>query len=190
LRLGVYGGAFDPPHNAHVAMARAAVEQLRLDELRIFPTGNAWHKSRELTPAADRVAMAKIAFGGVPRTVIDEREVRRTGATYTIDTLRELAREIPGVELFLIMGEDQAVAFTTWREWQEVAKAAKLYVARRPSTASGKAPVAFETLQLPSMPESATEIRSLIADGEDVFSLVPPAVASYIASHHLYTQGH
>lgn len=185
----MYGGAFDPPHNAHVALARAAVEQLQLDGLRIVPTGNAWHKTRELTPATDRLAMAKIAFRDIPKSRVDDREVMRTGATYTIDTLRELQRELPGVELFLVMGEDQAAAFTTWREWQEIVKIAKLCVAKRASTGSAGTGVAFVPLQLPSMPESATEIRHLVANGEDVSSLVPPAVASYIASHHLYSQG-
>lgn len=192
MKLGVYGGAFDPPHNAHVALARAAIAQLALDELRIFPTGHAWHKSRDLTPAQDRVSMARLAFRDVANAVVDDRETKRTGATYTIDTLRELRQETPGAQLFLLMGEDQLVAFTTWREWQEIQRLATLCVARRESavTKAAQAGVAFTPLQLPSMPESATEIRSLVADGEDVSSLVPPAVASYIADHKLYTQGH
>ena len=80
-KLGVFGGAFDPPHDAHVALAEAAVQQLQLDELRIFPTGSAWHKQRDLAPAEHRVAMARIAFADVPHAVIDEREILRTGPT-------------------------------------------------------------------------------------------------------------
>ncbi|MGI9153494.1 MAG: nicotinate-nicotinamide nucleotide adenylyltransferase, partial [Rubrivivax sp.] len=89
----MFGGAFDPPHLAHVALALAAVEQLQLDELRIFPTGQAWHKSQALSAPEHRLAMARLAFASVPRTVIDERDLRRSGPTYTIDTRRELHSE-------------------------------------------------------------------------------------------------
>ena len=103
-RVGVFGGAFDPPHIAHVALARAAVEQLQLDELRIFPTGQAWHKAQTLSAPEHRLAMARIAFADVPRAVIDDRELRRPGPTYTIDTLRELMAERPQAQLFLASG--------------------------------------------------------------------------------------
>jgi nicotinate-nucleotide adenylyltransferase len=191
MKVGMYGGAFDPPHNAHVALARAAVEQLGLDELRVFPTGHAYHRSEHLTAPQDRVAMARLAFQAVPKAAVDEREVRRAGPTYTIDTLRELRREFADARLFLVMGEDQARAFTGWHEWAEIARLATLCVAHRgPAPARPQIPHAsVVTLQLPTMPESATEIRERVARGESVASLVPPAVAGYIASHHLY-QGH
>jgi nicotinate-nucleotide adenylyltransferase len=191
LRLGFYGGAFDPPHNAHVALARAAVQQLNLDELRIFPTGQAWHRSRQPTAAEHRLAMAKLAFDGLAKTFVDDREMHRAGPTYTVDTLRELQRDMPGVELFLVMGEDQARAFTTWREWTEIARMATLCIAQRGSPAGPvEVPGAKTiTLNLPSMPESATAIRERAARGEEITSLVPAAVAGYIAAHHLY-QGH
>lgn len=198
----MYGGAFDPPHNAHLALARAAVEQLALDELRIFPTGHAWHRSERLTAPEDRLAMARIAFQAVPKAVVDDREIRRAGPTYTIDTLRELRREYRDAHLFLVMGEDQARAFTSWREWAEIARLATLCIAQRASTTStssarteppvrpgpveGLAGAKAVMLQLPDMPESATTIRAMAASGEDIASLVPPAVAGYIASHHLY----
>jgi nicotinate-nucleotide adenylyltransferase len=191
LKLGIYGGAFDPPHNAHVALARVAVGQLMLDELRIFPTGQAWHRAEKLSGAAHRLAMARLAFESLPQAVVDDRELHRAGPTYTIDTLRELRREAPAAELFLVMGEDQARAFTSWHEWAEIARIASLCVAHRgPSAAQPQVPGAtMVTLQLPNMPVSATEIRDRVQRGEDVSSLVPPAVARYIASQHLY-QGH
>ena len=194
-RLGVFGGAFDPPHIAHVALARAAVEQLELDELRIFPTGQAWHKSNVLTPADDRLAMAQIAFGELPLTVIDDRELKRTGPTYTIDTLRELKAGTPKAQLFLVMGEDQAVALTRWRDWREIVKMAVICVARRPNAAEhsgdatppGVPPEAdLRLLQLPSMDESATEVRERVAHGDGIAHLVPAGVASYIERHQLY----
>jgi nicotinate-nucleotide adenylyltransferase len=191
LRLGIYGGAFDPPHNAHVALARAAVGQAQLDELLVFPTGNAWHRTGQLTAAPHRLAMTRRAFEGLPKTVVDDREMSRRGPTYTIDTLRELRRESPQAELFLVIGEDQARAFTTWHEWTQIVRIATLCVARRPPFEGGLAVPGARLieLELPSMPESATAIRELARRGEDVSSLVPPPVASYIASHHLY-QGH
>ena len=192
-RLGVFGGAFDPPHVAHVALARAAVEQLQLDQLRIFPTGLAWHRAQALTAPEHRLALAQVAFGGLPRTVIDDRELRRPGPTYTIDTLRELKAEQPAAQLFLVMGEDQAVALTRWREWEAILQLAIICVAARPLAemppgASSGLPAQAELrlLRLPSMPESATEVRGRVTTGEGIAHLVPPGVASYIERHHLY----
>ena len=96
MRIGVFGGAFDPPHKGHVVLARAALQELQLDALRIIPTGNAWHKIRSLTPAVHRLAMAQLAFSEIDKVVIDPRETQRSGASYTIDTLRELQSEFPG----------------------------------------------------------------------------------------------
>jgi nicotinate-nucleotide adenylyltransferase len=193
-RLGVFGGAFDPPHRAHVALAQAAVEQLQLDELRVFPTGQAWHKSNALTSPAHRLALAKLGFGGLPRTVVDDRELHRPGPTYTIDTLRELKAEQPDAQLFLVMGEDQAVALTRWREWEAIVQLTIICVAARPdaqgqSGAAGAglpAQAEFRLLRLPPMPESATQVRGRVAHGEGIAHLVPPGVASYIEQHNLY----
>ena len=185
----MYGGAFDPPHNAHVALAQAAVRQLQLDELRVFPTGQAWHRSQEPTPAQHRVAMARLAFDGLAKTKVDDREVRRAGPTYTIDTLRELRREFGNPQLFLLMGADQAAAFTTWHEWAEIARIATLCIAGRgPSDAlPAIAGARVVALALPRMAETATQVRRMAHAGEDISSLVPPGVAGYIASHPLYS---
>jgi nicotinate-nucleotide adenylyltransferase len=190
-RIGMFGGAFDPPHTAHVALAHAAVDQLQLDELRIVPTGNAWHKPGQLSPAADRLAMARIAFAGVPRAIFDERELRRAGPTYTVDTLRELQREAPAAELFLVMGEDQSASLTRWHEWQSVLSLAVIAVAARPAPdgeVRGALPAGARVrpLLLPPMPESATEVRALVGQGASIAHLVPAGVARYIESHHLY----
>jgi nicotinate-nucleotide adenylyltransferase len=190
-RVGMFGGAFDPPHRAHLTLARAAIAQLRLDRLYVFPTGDAWHKARTLTPAPDRLAMTRLAFAGVAGAEVDDRELRRTGPTYSVDTLRELQAEHPGARLHLLMGEDQAAGFTRWHAWQEVARLAVLCVAGR-GTGEGVAAlralpdVRVELLELPQMPESATEIRNRLTIGQDIADLVEPAVASYIDSHHLY----
>jgi nicotinate-nucleotide adenylyltransferase len=193
-RVGIFGGAFDPPHRTHVALAQAAVAQLNLDELRVIPTGDAWHKSRALSPAVHRTAMARLAFAAIPQAVIDEREVQRDGPTYTIDTLRELRAEMPDSHLFLLMGGDQARALPSWREWREIVTCATICVAdRQDQAAKTDKPEDFTSLvgqfvpvHLPPSPVSATDIRLRVAAGQDVSPLATPAVASYIAQHHLY----
>lgn len=184
----MFGGAFDPPHAAHVALARAAVEQLALDQLRIFPTGQAWHKQRVLSAAAHRVAMAQLAFGDLPGVAVDGRETLRAGATYTVDTLRELRTEHPAAELFLLMGEDQAAAFATWHDWAAIAAMATLAIARRPGAGHEALPAGVRAVRLdmPEMNLSATAIRQGLTEGRAVSGLVPAPVASYIDRHHLY----
>jgi nicotinate-nucleotide adenylyltransferase len=193
-RLGVFGGAFDPPHNAHVALVETAVAQLRLDELRVFPTGQAWHKPRALSPAADRLAMARLAFGGLARVVVDERETLRPGPTYTVDTLRELQAERPGAQLFLVIGADQAAALAQWHDYQDILRIAIISVAERaPSGPAGSMPAPenawkgrFEALQMPPLSVSATDIRQRAAAYQGIAHLVPEGVARYIDQHHLY----
>lgn len=194
FRLGVYGGAYDPPHLAHVALAQTALDQLALDQLRIFPTGQAWHKARPLTDAVHRLAMAQLAFGALARTVVDARELQRSGPTYTIDTLRELRAEMPQAEIYLLMGEDQADSLTRWREFEAIVQIAIISVASRKDykTAEGKDPVSnwpnahIVHLNMPPMALSATDIRQRKAAEQGVDHLVPDAVARYIDHHHLY----
>lgn len=210
-RVGVFGGAFDPPHVTHVALARAALEQLDLDELRVFPTGHPWHKARVLSDAVHRIAMAELAFGDIPCVVVDPRETLREGPTYTLDTLQELQAEQPGAELVLIMGSDQARALPGWHGWREIVSAAIVCVAERlesapsgvaaepaspipwpvsrfdPGTLPGlPAEARFEFLELPPVATSATDIRARLARHQGISGLVPPAVERYIDQHHLY----
>ena len=193
-RLGVFGGSFDPPHRAHNALAHQAVEQLRLDALHIIPTGEAWHKSRVLTAASHRLAMAQLAFADLPKVVVDDRETRRLGPSYTVDTLTELAAEQPGVQLFLIIGEDQARALQSWHRWQAILQLAIICVAARADSSGARgtfnaellAQTPFQVLNLPPMDVSATDIRHRVANRQNVAPLVFEAVARYIAHHHLY----
>jgi nicotinate-nucleotide adenylyltransferase len=92
-RLGIFGGSFDPPHMAHIALAQHAIAQFKLDVLRIIPTGDAWHKTRPLTASPHRLAMTRLAFAHLPQAEVDTREIDRLGATYTLDTLLELQAE-------------------------------------------------------------------------------------------------
>lgn len=193
-RLGLFGGAFDPPHVAHVALARAAVSQLALDELRVCPTGRAWHKSRPLSDAHHRLAMARLAFSEVPRVVVDDRELRRDGPTYTVDTLRELHLEHPQDTLVLVIGADQADTFDQWRESDEIARLAIISVAVRPRADEPAGTVDASRLpggqwlpiSLRPLSVSATDIRARRASGLGIDHLVPASVARYIDQHHLY----
>ncbi len=193
-RLGIFGGAFDPPHAAHRALVEAALEQLQLDGMRIFPTGQAWHKTRPLSDARHRIAMAELAFSGLPKVRVDTRETIRNGPSYTVDSLRELHAENAGAQLFLVIGQDQAGVLHTWREWNAVVQLAIICVAAREdstgTTLRFVPPPGLEQrflqLRLPVLPVSASDIRSLAAAGQEVVPLVCKAVARYIVDHHLY----
>jgi nicotinate-nucleotide adenylyltransferase len=197
FRLGVYGGAFDPPHIAHHALAQAAIRQLALDQLLVFPTGQAWHKTRQPSPAQHRLAMAQLAFADLPKVQVDARETLRPGATYTIDTLNELQAEIPGAELFLLMGADQFQAFSSWRRWQDIAKIATICIAARAISASAQSQNSMQNpaqtackiqgIDMPAMGTSATELRECVRQGLRYDHLVNTAVARYIAQYHLYS---
>ncbi len=193
-RVGVFGGAFDPPHAAHVALAQAALAELQLDELRVVPTGQAWHRSRAPSAARHRLAMARLAFAGVPKVVVDPVETQRSGPSYTVETLREYHALWPDAELFLLLGDDQAHALASWQGVPEILQLAIICVAGRAhSTGPGaQFPLEkehlsrFRRLSMPEMPISATDIRSRIAAHQSVEPLVFAAVARYIEDHHLY----
>ena len=190
-RIGILGGAFDPPHVAHVAMAEAALAQFQLDALLIIPTGDAWHKARDLSRGSHRAEMAKLAFGHLPGVTINDMELARQGPSYTVDTLRSLALQYPGAEFFLFIGEDQGKALGTWREIEEISRRAIICVAERemPSPLGPDVPshdIPTQVLKLPHLPHSATEVRARVAHGQPIDALVPKTVALYIYRHHLY----
>ena len=190
-RVGILGGAFDPPHLAHVAMAEAAIAQFQLDELRIIPTGDAWHKPRTLSAGIHRLEMAKLAFEYLPKVKVDDLELKRQGPSFSVETLRDLQLQLPEGQFFLFIGEDQGKALGTWHEIKEIAQRAIICVAERetseptdPDASSHDIPT--QTLKLPPLPHSATEVRTRVAHGQPIDALVPKAVALYIDRHHLY----
>ena len=201
-RIGVFGGAFDPPHNAHIALAQVACTALALDALHIVPTGRAWHKARTLSAAEHRLAMAQLAFGGAPGVVVDDREIKRAGPTFTVDTLQAMQAENPSAQLYLIMGADQFAAFRQWHQWQVLLEIAIVCVAARSRINWSKDQFEgynelqrrFIELPLPEMAVSATQIRQLLTGGsgtslgenQATADLLPATVARYIAQHQLY----
>jgi nicotinate-nucleotide adenylyltransferase len=159
-----------------------------LAELRIFPTGQAWHKARALSAPADRLAMARLAFDGIAGAVVDAREIQRPGPTYTLDTLRELQQAQPGVQLVLIVGADQARSLPRWHGYEAILGTAIISVADRALPTGPCGP--FDPGMLAPLPSGARfeqlQIRARAARGEDLDGLVPAAVARYIDRHHLY----
>jgi len=189
-RVGLFGGSFDPVHNAHVALATLALEQLGLAEVRWIPVGQPSQKTRTLSDAADREAMVRLAIADEPRFVLDRIELKRRGVSYTLDTVRELAAAEPGNEWVLILGQDQYATLHTWRDWRELVSRVTLAIANRPDVAAVPNPqiasVPHQMVKLPMMDISSTEVRRRVAAGQSIANLVPPAVASYIARRQLY----
>jgi nicotinate-nucleotide adenylyltransferase len=195
VRIGLFGGSFDPPHAGHLQLAHTALASLALDELLWIPAGQPWQRQHRLADAAHRAAMVASAIAGEPRFVLDERELRRSGPSYTLDTVRELEAERPAAALFLLIGEDQYQRLPTWQGWVELLTRVTLAVAGRgaprpPPAALGD--VAHRILRLPMAPMdvSATAIRAHLAAGvaaaDLVPAMVPAEVARYIDSHRLY----
>lgn len=177
--IGIFGGTFDPVHNAHLAMARAALEQLRLARVLFLPTGPTHYRTPARASGEDRVAMLELALEGEPRFAVDARELAPGASGYTVDTLRTLGLERP----WLLMGADQYAKLGSWHRPEEVRRLARIAVFARPGfDLQGDA----RRVALPPMPVSSTEIRRRVAAGEDVSALVPPAVANYIQHKGLY----
>ena len=194
-RVGLFGGSFDPVHVAHLALARCALEQLGLDRLLWLPAGRPWQKTgRGLASPEHRRAMVALMLAGESRFAVDDSELERDGASYTIDTVRARQAAHPDEDLFLVIGQDQYERLHSWREWRELLQRVTLAVAARAGQeVRGSADVQMEPhsllkLALPAMQVSSTQVRELASRGEDIRPLVGDAVAGYIAQHRLYSE--
>jgi nicotinate-nucleotide adenylyltransferase len=180
-RIGVFGGQFDPPHNGHLAVARAAIHQLGLDRLLVVPTPRPPHRPEPETPAEVRFELARAAFAGEPGVDVSRIELDREGPSYTADTLAALAR--PGRELYLIVGADQLAALDGWHRAERVRELATIAVAARPGAPHVDG---VEVLAMEPVDASSSVVRDLVARGGDVSALVPPGVAAAIMRDGLY----
>jgi nicotinate-nucleotide adenylyltransferase len=190
-RIGLFGGSFDPVHNAHLALAMHALDELALHELLWVPTGQAWHKAHELSAAVHRKSMLQLAIAVQPRSRLECIELRRPGPSYTLDTVNELQATRGAAEWFLIIGQDQFAGLHTWHGYAELLTRVTLAVALRAQTqATADARVMAaprRELRMPLLDISSSEVRGRVAAGRDIGALVPPAVAQYIHRHCLYT---
>lgn len=183
MKIGLYGGTFDPVHHAHLLLARDALEQLGLDRLIFIPNQLSPHKQMtEPAPAAARLAMIEAAIAGEPRFGVDDLELRREPPSYTIETLLEWVERHPDAEFYFLLGQDNLAELPTWRRIEEVTRLARLVVFHRSDER-----VQHPYLTLPRRVEiSASEIRRRVAKGLSIRYLVPDEVARIITQHHLY----
>jgi nicotinate-nucleotide adenylyltransferase len=182
--IGILGGTFDPVHNAHLAMAQAALEHLKLDRVVFIPTGPTHYRNPAIASPRDRVEMLKLAFRGNPKFVVDQRELQPGASGYTVDTLKGLQAESKDAELYLLMGADQYGKLASWHRPDELKRLARIVVFGRPGIQLKEN---VKLIPMKPMPVSASEIRARAGRGEDLGRLVPPAVANHIRRHRLYS---
>lgn len=190
LRLGVLGGTFDPPHIGHLLAARHVQEALSLDEVLLVVANEPWQKvgSRVITPARDRLAMVEAAVDGRRSISASGIEIDRGGPSYSIDTLGQLRRTHPDAELFLIVGSDAASGLHTWERSEELPGLATLVIVEREGTATAQIPPGWsiETVAIPRVDISSSDLRSRVATGRSLEWMVPDAVVDVISSRRLY----
>ena len=183
--IAILGGTFDPVHNAHLAMARAALSHLDADEVLFMPTGAAKYRRPAVAPAKDRTVMLELALAGQPRYRIDGRELAPGASGYTVDTLKSLRAEMGEIPLCFLMGADQYAKLDSWHRPDEVRRLAQIAIFQRPGFPAPDPNV--RVIPMEPMPISASDIRERARRGEDLSALVPSAVANYIRLHRLYS---
>lgn len=197
MRLGIFGGTFDPIHYGHLLLAEICRQELALDAVRFVPAGNPPHKSGELSDGHARADMVKLAVSGYPEFTVDRREIRRSGPSYTVLTLTEIAEEVPDAQLFFLMGADSLHDFPSWREPDRILELSTVVAVNRPGHSSLTADQLVDVLgsldasriRLLSMPGteiSATDLRQRVRDGRGLRFLTPRAVEVFLTEHKLY----
>lgn len=197
-RIGIYGGTFSPPHNGHIAAAKAFMEQMWLDFLYVIPTATPPHKEMDVPiDAAHRLEMCRLAFSGVEGVYVSDMEMRRGGRSYTVDTLRELTG--PDRRLFLLCGTDMMLILDEWREPEEIFKLSyPVYIRRERDAILDKKIVqkiaeynqkygkVVRRIVTEPIELSSNLVRERLQNREDVSNLIPESVEKYIRDNHLY----
>jgi len=198
MRLGIFGGTFDPVHYGHLLLAETCREQLKLDEVRFVPAATPPHKlHHKISDGEARADMLSLAVSGYPEFVVDRRELKRKGTSYTVDTLAEFAGEFPGAELYFLAGADSLRDFLSWREPERIISLATLVACNRPGLPQLQVEQVAEwvgpeindrilTLQMPGTDISGSEIRDRVHDGRSLRFLTPRAVEAFVIEHGLY----
>jgi nicotinate-nucleotide adenylyltransferase len=189
VRLGIFGGTFDPPHLGHLLPLIDASETLGLDAVRLVPAATQPFKAgRTAAPPEHRLAMTERLIAGIPGFSVDTAEIDRAGLSFTVDTLATIAASERDTELVLIVGMDTFALFSKWREPERIKRLATIAVLARgddPVLETG-ADEGVTFLQTRRVDISSTELRARVADGRTIRGFVPDAVADYIAEHRLY----
>jgi nicotinate-nucleotide adenylyltransferase len=189
MRIGLFGGTFDPPHVGHLVTAVNVRHALGLDSVVLMVANAPWQKdgTRPISPAEDRLAMVEAAVADVEGLVAGDAEIRRGGPSFTADTLEGLARCFPDAELFTIVGDDAAAGLTTWQRYDEIVARSRLVVVDRPG-APVELPAGFDWLhvEVPRLEVSSTDLRARVLDGRPLDYLVTEPVLGIIAARRLY----
>ena len=197
MRLGLFGGSFDPPHVGHVLVAQDALEALQLDHLLVIPAAQQPLKGGHQTAAEHRLAMVQAAFGGIPGIEVDPVEIVRGGLSFMVDTVEDVRRRWPEAHLHLLVGGDVVPTLPRWHDVGRLLSMVRLVVLTRDAAPQDQAlmidgqsdgGVVAEVLSTRRVDLSSTEIRSRVRDGRSIQSFVPDAVATYIASTGLYRE--
>jgi len=193
--IGILGGTFDPVHNGHVAAARQLLGVADLDHVWLMPNATPPHRTAApVAPSQDRMRMVELAVAGHDGLVPSHLEVDRGGVSYTIDTVRELARDYPRQRFVLLIGSDAALQIRSWHEADALLDTASFVIFNRPDTALapqtlhelGFAPARSRIVHLDTPAIAAHQVRDRLARGAPIDDLVPAAVADYIRMHELY----
>ena len=190
--IGILGGTFDPPHAGHVAAAVAAHKQLGLDEVRVIPAGQApLRAGAPVASAADRVAMCRLAFAEHPWAVVDDRETRRAGTSWSVETARELAREHPDALRVWVLGADQLARLDRWKDVVELCGLVEFAVLSRDGISTLPPPslatvIRLTVLKAPEVQVSSTALREALRRGDSPRNGLPLGVARHIDERSLY----
>jgi len=194
MRIGIFGGTFDPPHNGHLALAEAAKEALQLDEIIFMPAfQNPLKTGGRTTPAKHRLEMVKRLVAGKPGMAVSDLEVSRRGPSYAVDTLTELQHVSPG-DYWFILGADALKTLPEWKQPQRLIKLCRIAVAVRlpqdPQEIVGRYPAEFrdaiDVVEMKPIDLSASDLRDKLARGQSISLWVPKPVIQYIEEHKLY----
>ncbi|MEM1483931.1 nicotinate (nicotinamide) nucleotide adenylyltransferase [Oscillospiraceae bacterium PP1C4] len=197
MRTGVFGGTFNPVHNGHIKLAQTYLCALQLDRLLVIPTHVPPHKTNaQLIDGAYRLEMCRLAFADTPVCQVSDIEVNRSYKSYTVDTLEQLKLQSPQDELYLIMGSDMFETLTEWYRWERIIELAVICAGAREPNLREKLELHLTKLEalgarcklveLEPVVVSSTEVRERVRSGQEIRSLVPAAVADYIAQNKLY----
>ena len=190
-RVGVMGGTFDPIHHGHLVAASEVATTYNLDEVVFVPTGEPWMK-QAVSSAEHRYLMTVIATASNPRFTVSRVDIDRGGATYTIDTLRDLRAQRPDADLFFISGADAIAQIVQWKDMDELWELAHFVAVSRPGhrlSLRGLPDGRVSSLEVPALAISSTDCRRRVDRGFPVWYLVPDGVVQYISKHHLYRSG-